>query len=105
MSADRNRLLALPYRQTVDKMARLLEKVASEAASTKEIYQYIAIAHTLYYLNPEVKQYVDLKGDFTKENHCRTVEEWQATQTLEPNGQRKETAKQACSINKQTDQT
>ena len=80
MSADRNRILALPYRQAVDKMARLLEKVASEVANIKEIYQYIAIAHTRYYLNPEVKQYVDQKGDFTKENHCRMVEEWQSTQ-------------------------
>ena len=79
MSVDRNRLLTLPYRQAVDKKARLLEKVASEAASTKEIYQYIAIAHTRYYLHPEVKQYVDLKGDFSKETHRRTVEEWQAT--------------------------
>ena len=80
MSADRGKILALPYRQAVDKMARLLEKVAKEAADEKEIYQYIAIAHTRYHLNPEVKQYVDLKGDFTKENHCRTVEEWQSTQ-------------------------
>ena len=80
MSADRGRLLTLPYRQTLDKMARLLEKVAKVAADEKEIYQYIAIAHTRYYLNSELKQYVDLKGDFTKENNCRIVEEWQSTQ-------------------------
>ena len=47
MSADRGKILALPYRQAVDKMARLLEKVAKEAANEKEIY------HCPYQISPQ----------------------------------------------------
>ena len=82
LSADRGRLLKLPYRQFIEKMTRLIEKVAKEAADEREIYSYIAIAHARSYLNPALKTYTDLKGDFSKEQNCRTVEEWVATQPM-----------------------
>ena len=80
ITADKGKILALPIRQAVDKTTRLMEKATSEAANIREACQYLAIAVNRYFLNPEVKQYVDLKGDFAKENFCRTVEEWQSTQ-------------------------
>ena len=81
MTADRGQTLELPIRQAVDKTIRLLEKATSEAATIREACQYMAVAVNRYFMNPQLKQYIDLKGNFTKEEFCRTAEEWQSTQT------------------------
>ena len=80
LTVDRGRLLQLPIRQFIDKIAKLLEKVTKEAADEKEIYQYIAVAFARNYLNPTLKTYFDLKGEFSKEQCCRLVEEWLTNQ-------------------------
>ena len=80
MSLEGNKLLDLPIRQCQDKLAKLVEKISKEAADEKEIYQCVSIGKLRYYLNPALKMYVDLQGDFTKENFPRTVEKWLATQ-------------------------
>ena len=80
MTADRNKLLSLPLRQAIHKWHRLLEKMSSEAETISESCMYTAVAIARYHLNPDLKRYIDVKGDFSKENFCRTADEWQANQ-------------------------
>ena len=80
MTADRGQTLTLPIRQAIQKTVRLLEKMTQEARTNAEVYQYIAIAMIRFFLNPNLKQYMDLKGQFNKESFCKGVEEWQTTQ-------------------------
>ena len=80
MTANRGQILELPIRQAVDKTTTMIEKISAEATTIKESCQYTAIAITRYSLNPQLKQYIDLKGGFSKDEFCKTVEEWQATQ-------------------------
>ena len=80
MTADRGQTLTLPIRQVIQKTIRLLEKMTQEAGTNAEVYQYIAIAMIRFFLNPDLKQYMDLKGQFDKESFCKGVEEWQTTQ-------------------------
>ena len=80
MTANRGQTLDLPIRQAIDKTARLVEKIVAEATTIKEACQYVAIAINRHSLTPQLKQYVDLKGAFSKDEFCRTVEEWQSTQ-------------------------
>ena len=82
MTADRGRLLQLPIRQFISKTAKLIEKVTKEAETDKEIYQYLAVAFARHYLNPNLKTYFDLKGEFSKEQCCRLVEEWLTNQPV-----------------------
>ena len=79
MTAYRGQTLDLPIRQAIDKTARLVEKIVAEATTIKEACQYVAIAINRHSLTPQLK-YVDLKGAFSKDEFCRTVEEWQSTQ-------------------------
>ena len=80
MTADRGQTLTLPIRQAIQKTVRLLEKLTTNAETNTEIFQYIAIAIVRYFLNQDLKQYMDLKGHFDKEQFCKGVEEWQTTQ-------------------------
>ena len=80
MTADRGQTLTLPIRQAIQKTVRLLEKMTQEAETNAEVYQYIAIAMVRFFLNPDLKQYMDLKGRIDKENFCKGVEEWLTTQ-------------------------
>ena len=81
MNADRGKILALPMRQAIhNKWHRLLEKMSSEAQTISESCMYIAVAIARYNSNPDLKQYIDMKGDFTKDIYCRTVDEWLANQ-------------------------
>ena len=80
MNADRGKMLSLPMRQAIHKWHRLLEKMSSEAATISETCMYIAVAIARYNANPDLKRYLDMKGDFSKDIFCRTVDEWQANQ-------------------------
>ena len=80
MTADRGQTLTLLIRQAIQKTVRLSEKMTQEAGTNAEIFQYIAIAIVRFFLNPDLKQYMDLKGHFDKESFCKGVEEWQTTQ-------------------------
>ena len=79
MSAERGHTLMLPLRQAIQKWQRLLEKLTSEATSIKEACTYVAVAVTRYNTNPDLKLYLDMKGDFTKDLFCRTADEWLAS--------------------------
>ena len=67
--ADRGQTLTLPIRQAIQKTVRLSEKMTNEAGTNAEIFQYIAIA----IVSPDLKQYMDLKGHFDKENFARVL--------------------------------
>ena len=79
MTGERGQTLALPVRQAVQKFQRLLERMTREATNIKEACTYIAIAVTRYNSNSELKTYLDMKGDFSKDLFCRNVDEWLAT--------------------------
>ena len=79
MTQDGGVTCKLPMRQAIQKMTRLLERATAEATSMKETCQYIAVAVNMFFLSPDLKQYVDLKGTFDKDGFCRSVEEWQRT--------------------------
>ena len=80
MNADRGKLLSLPLRQAIHKWHRLLEKMSSEAGTRSESCMYIAVAIARYNSNPDLKRYLDMKGEFSKDRFCRTADEWQANQ-------------------------
>jgi len=89
MSADQGQTLTLPIKQAVQKTLRLLEKTTSEARNIMEACQYISVAINIYFLSPELKQYIDLKGTFVKDNFSKSVEEWQATQPQRLDGRKR----------------
>ena len=80
MSADRGKILALPIRQAIHKMHRILEKMSGEAETISEACMYVAVAIARYHSNPELKKYLDVRNDFAKDRFCRIVDEWQANQ-------------------------
>ena len=80
MTADRNKLLSLPLRQAIHKWHRLLEKMSSEATTISESCMCTAVAIARYHLDPDLKRYIDVKGEFSKEKFCQTADEWQANQ-------------------------
>ena len=78
LSAERGKTLNRPLRQAVQKWQRLLEKITAEATTIKEACTYVAVAIARYNTNPELKMYLDMKGDFAKDLFCGTAEEWLA---------------------------
>ena len=80
LTADRGKLLNLPFRQAVHKLHRLVEKISSEATTVSESCMCTAVAIARYHMDPDLKRYVDVKGEFSKDKICQTAEEWQATQ-------------------------
>ena len=78
MTADRGQTLAVPVRQAIQKWQRLLEKMTSEATTIKEACTYVAVAVARYNTNQELKTYLDMKGEFSKDSFCRTIDEWLA---------------------------
>ena len=79
MTGDRGETLTLPVRQAILKWQRFLEKITSEATTVREACTYIAVAVARYNMNQDLKTYLDMKGDFSKDLFCRNVDEWMAT--------------------------
>ena len=77
-------LLQLPIRQAVQKVARLFEKVTTEATTLREMCLYSAVAVTRFALSREPKQYIDVKSTFDWNGFCRSIEEWQRTNPGRP---------------------
>ena len=82
MTADRGALYKLPIRQFLAKMEKYMQKLTKEAATEREIFQYLGIAHARNHLNPKLKAHFEFKGVFEKEQFCRLVEEWQTNQPI-----------------------
>ena len=79
MTLDQGSVTKMPMRQGIQKLTRLFEKATAEATSIREDCLYSAVAVARYSLNPEAKQYIDIKGTFDCDNFCRSIEEWQRT--------------------------
>ena len=76
MTLDEGNVTKLPMRQAIQKLARLYEKATAEATTLRENCLYSAVATARFFLNPDLKQYVDVKGTFDTDGFCRSVEEW-----------------------------
>ena len=78
MTAERGKLTTLPVRQVMQKCERLLEKMVGDARTVREACTSFAVAIVRYNTNADLKQYLDIKGSFSKELFCRSIEEWLA---------------------------
>ena len=59
MTADRGALYKLPIRQFLAKMEKYMQKLTKEAATEREIFQYLGIAHARNHLNPKLKAHFE----------------------------------------------
>ena len=84
MTLDQGGVTKLPMRQAVQKLTRLFEKATAEATTIREACLYSAVAVARFALNPDAKQYIDVKGTFDCDSFCRSIEEWQRTHTGKP---------------------
>ena len=84
MTLDQGGVTKLPMRQAVLKLTRLFEKATAEATTIREACLYSAVAVARFALNPEAKQYIDVKGSFDCESFCRFMEEWERPHTGKP---------------------
>ena len=88
---DNGAITKLPVRQAVQKMARLLDKISTEATSIQEMCMYTAVAILRVALSKEAKQYIYVKGSCDSNSFCCSLEEWQRTNPGRPiweNGQK-----------------
>ena len=79
MTLDNGKITTVPIRQAVQKVARLFEKITSQATTIRECALYSAVAVLRFALGREVKQYADIKGAFEWNEFSGAVEEWQRT--------------------------
>ena len=79
MTGERGDILAVPIRQAIQRWQRVIERMTTEATTIKEACSYIAVAVAHYNTNLDLKTYLDMKGDFSKDLFCRNIDEWLAT--------------------------
>ena len=84
MTLDQGNITKDPIRQAVQKIARLFEKVTSEATTLRETCLYSAVAVTRFALGRDAKQYIDIKGSFEWSEFSCSIEEWQRTNPGKP---------------------
>ena len=84
MTMEHGAITKLPIRQAVQKVARLFEKLTTEAVTMREMCLYSAVAVTRAALSREAKQYVDVKGSCECNSFCCSLEEWQRTNPGRP---------------------
>ena len=84
MMLEQGAITKVPIRQAVQKVARLFEKLTTEATTMREMCLYSAVAVTRVALSREAKQYTDVKGSFDWNGFCCSLEEWQQTNPGRP---------------------
>ena len=84
MTLEQGAITKVPIRQAVQKVARLFEKLTTEATTMREMCLYSAVAVTRVALSREAKQYIDVKGSFDWNGFCCSLEEWQRTNPGRP---------------------
>ena len=84
VTLDHGAITKLPIRQAVQKVARLFEKVTSEATTMRDMCLYSAVAVLRVALTRDCKQYIDVKGSCESNNFCCSLEEWQKTNPGRP---------------------
>ena len=82
LTGDRGKVFTLDHRQCKDKLKRIAERVMTGAKTIREAAQMVAVAIVRQNLVPELKTYVDLKGEFESEPFSRTLDQWETTQPI-----------------------
>ena len=80
MTSEGGKNFTLTLRQSIQKGEKWLEKLSSEAETIPQACTSISVAINRYNLNPDLKTFLDTKGDFNKDAFCRNADEWLATQ-------------------------
>ena len=81
MTMDDGRISKMPIRQGAQRVANYLKKACEKAPAWGDTHLYGATAIMRYYMCPELKTYLDLKGIETPDDYFRSVEEWKRTHT------------------------
>ena len=79
MTLDEGKVTRMTIRQGAQRMASFLKKASEQAPTWGETHLYGAVAIMRYYMSPEMKTYLDLKGIGKPEDYFRAVEEWKRT--------------------------
>ena len=82
MTSDKGETLALPSRQAQQRYEKLLERMTKDALTVREACSYIASAATRYHTNPELKTYLDMKGEYKRESLHANIDEWLTSKPL-----------------------
>ena len=79
MTLDDGKVTKMTIRQGAQRVANCLKKARDQAPTWAETHFYGAVAIMRFYMHPEVKTYLDLKGIEKPEDYFRAVDEWQRT--------------------------
>ena len=77
MTLDDGKVMKMPIRQGAQRVANFLKKACDSAPTWGETHLYGAVAIIRYFMQSEVKTYLDLKGITKPEEYFRATEEWQ----------------------------
>ena len=84
MTLDEGKITKMPLRQGIQRMANFLEKATEKAPSWKESFMYGAVVIARYFMQPELKTYLDFKGIATPDEFFKSTEEWKRTHPGRP---------------------
>ena len=79
MTMDDGRIAKMPIRQGAQRIASYLKKACEKAPTWGDTHLYGATAIMRYYMNSELKTYLDLKGIEKPDEYFRSVDEWKRT--------------------------
>ena len=79
MSLDDGKVTKMSIRQGAQRVANCLKKACELAPTWGDTHMYGAVAVMRYYMHPEIKTYLDLKGIEKPEDYFKAVDEWQRT--------------------------
>ena len=79
MTLDEGKITKIPIRQGAQRIANFLKKACEQAPTWGETHLYGAAAIVRYYLQPDLKTYLDLKSVQKPEECFKAIEEWKRT--------------------------
>ena len=79
MTLDEGKITKMPIRQGAQRIANFLKKACEQAPTWGETHLYGAAAIVRYYLQPDLKTYLDLKSVQKPEECFKAIEEWKRT--------------------------
>ena len=79
MTLDEGKVTKMPIRQGAQRVANFLKKACEQAPTWGETHLYGAVAIIRYFMQPDVKTYLDLKGISKPEEYFRATDEWKRT--------------------------
>ena len=79
MTLDDGKITKMPIRQGAQRIANYLKNACEKAPTWGDTHLYGAAAIMRYYMSPELKTYLDLKGIEKPDEYFRSVDEWKRT--------------------------